>query len=103
MATNTPTLEQIQALKEDNTPAGREKFLKAATAFTENAGKFANEKMAELERDPVVVAANTIQRSSAQLDAIEANLERALRNVRKANAGLRAGLKRPWWMRFICC
>ncbi len=103
MATNIPTLEQIQALKEDTTPAGREKFFQAVANFTENADKFANEKMAELKGDPVVASKTSIQRSSAQLDNIEANLEATLRHVRAANAALRSTGRRPWWARFLCC
>ena len=99
------TLEQLQKLEEDKTPAGRAAYIAAVGQFMEHSRTSANKMLAALEREqaaPVTVAA-TIAQQSQKLDEIEETLERTLSHVRAGNAALRAASRRPWWMRFLCC
>ena len=99
------TLEQLQKLNEDKTPAGQAAYLAAATQFTEHSGSYANKMLATLQREqaaqPMMITATIAQQSEA-LERIEDTLEGTLRHVRAANAALRSA-SRPWWMRFLCC
>lgn len=104
MNANPVTLEQLTALEQDKTPAGREAYLQAAKKFVEHAGSTADKMLVALKREqePQTVAAQ-IARQSETLDNVEANLEATLHHVRAANKALREATKRPWWMRFLCC
>jgi hypothetical protein len=100
------TLEQLQKLEADKTPAGRAAYLAAAAQFTEHSGSSADKLLEALKREDAtqsVTVAATIAQQSKKLDDIEQTLEGTLRHVRAANAALRAATRRPWWMRFLCC
>ncbi len=101
----TPAMwTELDALKKDTTPAGRERYLNMADTLVTQANAHPAAQMDEKTEKIYVDALKVVNAElNKQMVDYENKLEQTLRYLRKANAAYR-NLTRPWWLRWcICC